>query len=356
LNTSPVWVPGRRALLFISDRQGGRDIYEVFLGHNGNPAGPPIRVTTGLSPDRLSMSAAGRRLAWSVFTATTKIWSRRIPAGDSIPLSQAQPVTSGVQNIEAVAVSRDGSWLYFDSNRAGTMDLWRQPLEGGSPQQLTTDATNEFSPAPSPDGREVAFHSYREGHRSVFVMPAAGGAATKVSTSSGDNRLPYWAPDGQSLLWEDGLSDDSMTWVAHRKADGSWDKPTRVFAPGRKSKAPGWTPDGRIAYVSDSGLRVIDPRTAARPLVIPGLTEGWYAWADDGKTVYAARTDSLGRLVVTARTPGGKRKVLLYADRLTEQQHRYGFAVRGGRIYIPIVDRKADVWVADLESRRPGGP
>jgi hypothetical protein len=59
---------------------------------------------------------------------------------------------------------------------------------------------------------------------------------------------------------------------------------------------------------------------------------------------------------VTARTPGGKRKVLLYADRLTEQQHRYGFAVRGGRIYIPIVDRKADVWVADLESRRPGGP
>ena len=66
--------------------------------------------------------------------------------------------------------------------------------------------------------------------------------------------------------------------------------------------------------------------------------------------------DSLGRVLVTEYALGGKHKVLLYADRLTEQQHRYGFAVRGGRIYIPIVDRKADVWVADIESRRPGGP
>ena len=55
-----------------------------------------------------------------------------------------------------------------------------------------------------------------------------------------------------------------------------------------------------------------------------------------------------------ANAIGGKRKLLFYADRLTEQQLRYGLALHGGRIYIPIVDRKADVWVADLESRRSG--
>jgi hypothetical protein len=34
-----------------------------------------------------------------------------------------------------------------------------------------------------------------------------------------------------------------------------------------------------------------------------------------------------------------------------EQQYRYGFAMHGGRFYIPIVDRKADVWVAEVEGR-----
>jgi hypothetical protein len=58
--------------------------------------------------------------------------------------------------------------------------------------------------------------------------------------------------------------------------------------------------------------------------------------------------------MVTTSPIGGKRRVLAYADRLTEQQHRYGFSLHGGRIYLPIVDRKADVWVADLESSRPG--
>jgi hypothetical protein len=57
---------------------------------------------------------------------------------------------------------------------------------------------------------------------------------------------------------------------------------------------------------------------------------------------------------VVTTIPSGEAQLLLYADRLTEQQHRYGFALHGGRVYIPIVDRKADVWVADIESRRPG--
>ena len=187
-------------------------------------------------------------------------------------------------------------------------------------------------------------------------MPASDDAATQVSTSSGDNRVAAWAPDGQSLLWIDTRSADSVIWVARRKPDRSWDRPFRVSTPRTSNRAASWTPDGRIAFVSDSGLQIIDARTGARPLVIPGFVSAWYAWREDGKSVVGVEGDSLGRVLVTEYALGGKRKVLCYADRLTEQQHRYGFALHGGRVYIPIVDRKADVWVADIESRRPGGP
>jgi Tol biopolymer transport system component len=229
------------------------------------------------------------------------------------------------------------------------MDLWRQALSGGDPQQLTTDSTNEFSPDPSPDGRELAFHSFRGGHRSVFVMPAGGGRPTQISTSSGDNRLPRWSPDGKSLVWMDVRSADSSTWVAHRKGDGSWEPPTRRYAPG--SRMPQWMPDGNgISFVTDSGVNLLDLRDGTRRLIIPGLSPLFYRW-DSAGTVFGTVVDSLGRLRIVSAAVNGKPKVLVYADHPLEQQYRYGFAMHGGRFYIPIVDRKADVWVAEVEGR-----
>ena len=350
INTSPVWMPGKRSLLFVSDRQGGRDIYQIFLRHDGTPAGTPVRVTTGLNPDRLGISADGKRLAWSVYTETTNAWSLPVPVRDSVPLSQGQQITTGTQNIEAVAVSRDGAWLYVDSDRGGSMDLWRQALTGGAPQQLTTDSTNEFSPDPSPDGRELGFHSFRGGHRSVFVMPAGGGRPTQVSTSPGDNRIPRWSPDGKSLLWMDAGSADSSIWVAHRKGDGSWEPPTRLYAP--RSGLPQWMPDGNgISFVTDSGVNLLELRDGTRRLIIPNLSPLWYRWDSAGTTVFGTVVDSLGRLRILSAAVNGKPKVLVYADHPLEQQYRYGFAMHGGRFYIPIVDRKADVWVAEVEGK-----
>jgi hypothetical protein len=43
LNTSPIWIQGRRALLFVSDKEGGRDIYQVALRSSGTPAGAAVR-------------------------------------------------------------------------------------------------------------------------------------------------------------------------------------------------------------------------------------------------------------------------------------------------------------------------
>ena len=321
-----------------------------FFRHDGTPAGAPVRVTTGLNPDRLGISADGKRLAWSVYTETTNAWSIPIPTRDSVPLSQGQQITTGTQNIEAVAVSRDGAWLYVDSDRGGSMDLWRQALTGGAPQQLTTDSTNEFSPDPSPDGREVAFHSFRGGHRSVFVMPAGGGRPTQVSTSSGDNRIPRWSPDGRSLLWTDVGSADSSIWVAHRKAGGSWEPPTRLYAP--RSGLPEWMPNGKgISFMTDSGVNLHELRDGTRRLLISGFTPRWYRWDSAGTTAFGTAVDSLGRLRILSAAVNGMPKVLVYADHPLEQQYRYGFAVHGGRFYVPIVERKADVWVAEVQGR-----
>src|SRR2546426_8026388 len=40
-NMSPVWVPQRRALLYVSNRDGGRDVYAVTVTTSGGSASPP---------------------------------------------------------------------------------------------------------------------------------------------------------------------------------------------------------------------------------------------------------------------------------------------------------------------------
>jgi eukaryotic-like serine/threonine-protein kinase len=351
LNTSPIWVPGQRALLFISDREGGRDIYELYLRRNGFPQGSPARITTGLNPERVCLSADGRRLAWSVFTQTSNFWSIAIPAHDSMPLSRADQVTSGSQNIEEGVVSADGKWLYYTSDRSGNADIWRQSLSGGQPEQLTTDPAGDFAPDISPDGRDIAFHSLRNGpdNRDVFVMPAGGGTATQVSTSPGDDRTPHWSRDGGALVWGDNSSGRGIL-LSRRAHDGSWSPPLRFEGVGGR-----WTSDGRsLSYTDSLGFGLLDPETSTRtPVFGPGIvTPDYYAWSPDDHTVYMTNVDSLGRVrIMSVSVPGGKSKTLVYADNPLVQGYRYGFDVKHGNFYLPLLDRKSDVWVAEVVLR-----
>src|SRR5437667_266616 len=89
LNMSPVWMPEGRALLYVSNRDGGRDVYAVTVAASGASAGPPGRLTTGLNVHGISVGAGGGLLAYSAFTETSNVWSLPIPS--HAPLSGAPP-------------------------------------------------------------------------------------------------------------------------------------------------------------------------------------------------------------------------------------------------------------------------
>ena len=47
LNTSPAWLPGRGSLLYVSNREAGRDLYQLSLTRAGHPREDAARLTTG---------------------------------------------------------------------------------------------------------------------------------------------------------------------------------------------------------------------------------------------------------------------------------------------------------------------
>src|SRR6185437_9463935 len=172
INQSPVWSGDGRWLYFVSNRLGPEDVFALAIGRDGSASGSPIRVTTGLAAHGIAVSKDGTRFAYDVLTATANIWSLPFPPGRATQ-ADARALTSGAQVVEGISVSRDGAWVYFDSDVSGHSELYRQrpPLpelpffSGGDPEQLSFDSVDDFSPAISPDGRELAFHSWRSGSR-----------------------------------------------------------------------------------------------------------------------------------------------------------------------------------------------
>jgi eukaryotic-like serine/threonine-protein kinase len=357
LNTSPVWEPGRFSLLFISDREGGRDIYQVAITPRGTPRGDPVRLTTGLDAERITISSDGRRLAWSQFRETANAWSIPIPTRDSIPFSRATQVTTGTQSVEGVAISLDNEWLYYDSNRAGNSDIYRQRLSDGSTEQLTNDPAADFSPAVSPDGRTLAFHSLRTGNRDIFLMPASGGEALQITRNPEQDYNPSWSPDGRQFVFDQQRNVEHGLWLTERTASGEWSTPEPFPAVGRAAR-PRWSPDGRwISFVAPEGVSVVEVGSnqparllyAWRDDVYPG---SWTAWSTDSRTIFLARSDSLGLFRIVAIPLDGRRvTTVAYPDIPARQFHRHGIAASRDRLFFPLIERNSDVWVAEIERR-----
>ena len=356
LNTSPIWLPNHSTLLFISDREGGRDVYQVALSSSGALRGEPVRLTTGLDAEWITISADGHRLAWSQFRETANAWSLPIPSGDSVPLSRASQVTTGTQNIESLVVSPDGEWLYYDSDRAGNSDIYRQRLSGGPTEQLTNDPAADFVPAVSPDGREIAFHSLRTGNRDVFVMPAAGGAAVQVTRSPEQDYNPTWEPGGRQLVFDQQRTADRGLWTVSRDPSGTWGIPVPYGVSGRAAR-PRWSPDGRwISFISPEGVKVVEVATARTRLLYPEeddvFPSAWSAWSTDSRTIFLARSDSLGLFRIVGIPLDGRRaSTLAYADVPSRQFHRHGITASAGRLFFPLVERNSDVWIAEIHPR-----
>jgi Tol biopolymer transport system component/DNA-binding SARP family transcriptional activator len=354
LNTSPVWTPDSKSLLFVSNRDGSRDIYQVHLDRSGRPSGVPVRLTTGLGAHGIDLSRDGTVLAYADFAEYANLWSLPISERGPVSAAEAQPLTTGHQSIEGMTVSPDGRWLVFDSDRDGHQAIYRVPASGGEPEALSTDSGDAFEPSWSPDGREVAYYGFRDGHRRLFVMPADGGAPTPVATDSGNQRFPDWAPDARHLVYYSDRTGRFELYVVARDASGRWDAPRQLTRDGGQEAR--WSPDGRaIVYVRSTALWVIAP-TGGQPRLLVDASDPSVrptpllaCWAPDGRTIYYKALDAEGRASIwSIPAQGGEPKLLVRFDDPTRQSSRPEFATDGKRFYFTIAQLESDIWQMEL--------
>ena len=368
LNTSPAWLPGQRSLVYISDRDGGRDIYQVALKRDGRPTRAPMRLTTGLNAAQVSVSADGLRLAYTAFTQTSNVWSLLVPRSGVALVSQAEPVTRGSQVVESCDVSPDGRWLAFDSDRGGVHQIYRMPLLGGDVEQLTSGAAPAFVPTFSPDGREIAYHAFKGGTRQIFVIPAEGGSPTQITPGGEHYWGARWSPDGRTLSFAKApLTPAQELDLATRDARGRWGAP-RMLVKGGSGSAP-WAPDGHAVLTVTGGfgtplsleamplaggqrrvlMTVRNPAMDVAP-VSPYLS----LWSADGRAVYFVGLDPKDPTVGIWRVPaaGGPPRLAVRFDDPARPWHQNGLRIHGGKFYFTLGDRQSDIWMTEIAGSR----
>ena len=359
MNVAPVWSPNGKEVLFISNRDGVRDVYVVSIAGDGTPLGSPTRLSTGINAHTIALSRSGEQLVFAAYHARVNIWSVPVDPKRSRGLMDARPLTTGSQAIEGIAVSADHRWVYFTSDRTGNSDIWRIPSGGGDAVQLTNDPGDDFAPEPSPDGKWVAFYSLRSGTRDIWLMPTGPGQPLRLTDDPGDEYAPHWSPDGESLCYGQRSSNHGNSARLLRRTASGWGAP--IILPGgtgAENNVPGcagWTPDGQHLVVQEQGqiallpvdggqLRVIYTPDPARGRPIP-----LYAQVEPTSgAVYFRHEAGIMVLPPGARDP----RELLRFDDPARQPTRIEMDVDGQRIYFSLGDPQSDLFLAQLLVRR----
>jgi TolB protein len=116
-------------------------------------------------------------------------------------------LTAGTGISDDPDYSADGQWIYFNSDRGGTMKIWRMRSDGSGAEQVTRDEFNDWTPHPSPDGKSILILSYPKdvsGHPTntevaLRILNVADGKTrvlVNVVGGAGSDNVPNWAPDG----------------------------------------------------------------------------------------------------------------------------------------------------------------
>jgi Tol biopolymer transport system component len=359
LNTAPVWWPDGRSILFVSDRHGTRDVYRQTVNAQGRPRGEPDRVTSGLNVFTFTLTRDGSHMAYSTLQLRANIWMAPISASGTTPSSAAHPVTTEKQSIEGIALSHDGKWLAYDSDRNGNLDIFKVAFNGsgtaGDPVALTTDPASDFEPRWSPSDDELVFYSRRFGTKDLFIVRADGRNESRLTDLPGNEYYPDWSPDGQRIAFSSQVSYGWDVFVMSRGVDAAWLAPRRVNPAGTATVNVRWAPDGRsIAVVSDFTLSLLPVDGGMLRPIVDGRalreTITFVAWARDPARVYFQTRDSTGvHSFWSVPTAGGPPRRLLRLAEPGRRTRRPEFDTDGRSLFFTVVDDEANVAVVSLK-------
>ena len=340
---NPTWSPDRTKVLFATEgvgpnpyaRNSVSSLWTVDVATE-----EPTKIFDGdaVQPD---WSPNGHRIAyWALPPTGAQRDILTIPAAGGDPVA----VTDDAALDWNPVWSPDGNYLYFSSDRSGTMNLWRVPIDEetgltlgppdqvtfalsgqpaglsisldgkrlayrvfhittnvmkvgfdpttntprGEPELVTQGSGNFVEPDVSADGMSLVFRSGR-GQEDIYFISSDTTGQRQLTNDRNQDRQARWSPNDSKIAFASTRSGSYQLWTVKQDGSGSTQL---TYAPG-EAEVPVWSPNGsRIAYVRWlTGAFIMDadkPWVEQEPVQLPPLGDGdgyfiAWSWSSDGQ-------------------------------------------------------------------------
>jgi eukaryotic-like serine/threonine-protein kinase len=292
----PNWSPhGDRIAFWAIDRAGRRDLYTIAA--SGDPksvvpltADEPLDWNPVWSPDGAFVYFSSDR------DGTMNLWRIAVDEKSGKQKGAPQSVRTPSPYVAFISIARSGSQIIYGSV-SNTGELLRAAFDPQS-EKLSPDPAPVFSgsmllrsSAPSPDGKWIAFTTQGR-QEDVFVMKSDGTDVRQLTNDTARDRGVSWWADSSRIVFYSNRSGTYAVWSIRPDGSGL----TQLTANSALSaNFPRVSADGRhLAYYAIEGTaQVVDisgslpaPRTEALP-PLPDRAAGFapYAWSPDGRSI-----------------------------------------------------------------------
>ncbi len=355
---NPSWSPDGREIAFATqpvfdspyDRPASSELWSVSV-EDGR-----VRRITAEDALQPAWSPHGYRLAyWGLAKGSARrdLWTVPAGGGDAVPVTEDEAVDW------SPAWSPDGRYLYFSSDRGGSMNLWRVALDErtgrvrgepervttpaafahhasfareagtlayvstsveqelqsvafdpraarplGEPQPLARDLRRPSVPEISRDGKWLVY-TQAEPQEDLLVSRLDGSERRALTNDAYRDRRPRFSPDGQRIAFYSDRSGNYEVWTVAREG-GDLRQHTRDPRR-RNARHPTWSPDGSRIFFSRTGTtgeiiaaeREVDapPLLTLPPYVDPAFSFAGVDWSPDAGRIAGTLVSGSGERV-----------------------------------------------------------
>jgi TolB protein len=216
----PAWSPSGERLAYWGQSGGQRDIYTVAA-----TGGDPVKVTDDVALDwSVAWAPDGRHLYFSSDRGgSMNLWRVPVDQRSGQATGPPEPVTSGVQaTIAGASLSQDGRRMIFTSSIASTnpVALPIDPVTGrvGAPRFLFRQSGIVAPTSVSPDGSTLAYFVAGRSE-DIWLGRVDGSGLRRLTDDDHRDRVPMWSADGNELVFYSNRSGKYEVWTI--KKDGS---------------------------------------------------------------------------------------------------------------------------------------
>src|SRR5262249_20194957 len=239
-------------------------------------------------------------------------------------------------------------------------DIWTADENGQNIHRITANKARDIYPRFSPDGKWIAFSSDRAGNMDVYIIPVEGGTAKQLTFNSAEDNVLGWTPDSHSVLFSSSRGEDFMSNLYVVSIDGGIERSAgsdmglwgcyspdgSKLAINRKSQVY-WRKYYRGAYQSDVTVLDIAAKKFTEVTDFDG-EDSWPMWSTNGYIYFVSDRDG-GGLTNIWRTAeaGGK------TERITTFKSgdvRWPAMSSDGKVV--VFEHDFGIWKLDVSSKK----